>query len=511
MDLRQRRASMSISPHRRRHVVFLVAGGLAALTATAACASASTDVEPESETHALPVDPLAAEPIVSSRAAFPPSPDTPARHPVAENVAMLGDLNPGAASSLPYEFRGANRRMFLVAADPAHGREPWVSDGTPQGTALISDLAPGPASSSPRAFTGASHGVVFLTDSTDAADPDAEATGHLWSTDAVGTGADVGTTTLLASGPTLLGVDGAPLGGDALLMTSNFADNAQLWRSDGTAAGTVLVKQHLILGLDLKPAGPFAFFTDAQNPLWRTDGTPAGTRLLRGWPDGQSGSTVLLRFTVVGQRGYFQVDSLDSVGAELWVSDGTRAGTRLVKDIRPGPASSKPFSLAARGRSLFFVANDGRHGRQLWRSDGTAAGTVRLTNLFAGHAPTHMGHVTGCHGSLYFTAAGPPGKELWVSSGRRGEARQVADLAPGPPGSNPNRLTCIKDGLAFSADDGRNGRELWTVASPSSAPILHDLFPTGSSRPSRLTRLGPALFFSANDGMHGREPWTLRR
>jgi len=493
------------SPYLRRGAVLFTVGCLCAALATEAVAAGTSGVVGAPDRPAA--DPLPG-PVagMSVRQGF----GFPVRRSAAGEVVMLGDLSPGAASSHPSELRRAHGRVFFVAGDRVHGREPWVSDGTPQGTVMLGDMEPGPIGSAPRAFTPAARGVVFLTDTRES-DPNGPLIGHMWSTDGTGTGGDIGTTTLLVSGPTLGPIEGAPLNGNALMMTSNFEDDARLWRSDGTKSGTALVKARLILGSGLTPVGGFAFFTDAQNPLWRTDGTPAGTRKVRGWPDGPNGSTFVFHLTAVARRAFFTVDSLFRVGTELWVSDGTRAGTRLVKDIRPGPARSNPASFAALGRTLYFVASDGRHGRQLWRSDGTAPGTVRVTNLSHSRNSPQIGHVTTCEGSVYFTANGRGGRELWVSNGRSGSAHRVADLAPGPRGSTPSRLTCIKGGLAFSADDGRNGRELWTVSGPRATPVLQDLSPAGASHPSRLIRVGSNLYFSANDGNHGREPWVLRR
>ena len=56
-------------------------------------------------------------------------------------------------------------------------------------------------------------------------------------------------------------------------------------------------------------------------------------------------------------------------GHELWRSDGTRKGTRLVRNIRRARGrSSRPSDLTAVGKTLFFSARDDRHGTELWRA-----------------------------------------------------------------------------------------------------------------------------------------------
>ena len=151
-----------------------------------------------------------------------------------------------------------------------------------------------------------------------------------------------------------------------------------LWRSDGTAAGTRMLR-----ALERPADDPFAneFYPSALTPagdqlffaanvagsgpeLWKTDGTRAGTVLVKDIAPGPASSRPG-ELTAAGGRLYFR--ATDGVhGDELWRSDGTAAGTTLVEDILPGPASSTPEDLTAAGGTLFFTANDGEHGRELW-------------------------------------------------------------------------------------------------------------------------------------------------
>lgn len=429
--------------------------------------------------------------------------DTQWGRAAAGTAEMLGDLAPGPSSSMttfPHpEFRSANGRVFFAGDDGVHGLEPWVTDGTPQGTALVGDLQPGAADSDPAYFTSARHGVVFMTD-TRLASGHAPVTGAIWSTTATGTGGATGTTTRLAEGADVVSLDAAPLGDLALLTTSDFDNNPQVWRSDGTLAGTFPLKRHLTLPDELSPIGRLALFVDGQNPLWRTDGTPAGTRKVRTL--GSGSSTFLLQLTPVGRRVFFKVNTLASVGTELWVSDGSRRGTRLVRDIRPGPAGSDPRSLSAHGDALLYLANDGVHGVQVWRTDRNGRRTVRLTDVDA----QRVSRPVQCGSTVYFTVRDHRGSELWARSGHR--VRRVVDLLPGPGSSAPHNLTCLGATLAFTATDGSHGRELWTLAGPRLRPVLHDLS-AGSSYPTALAALDGDLYFVANDGVHGREPWVL--
>ena len=71
-------------------------------------------------------------------------------------------------------------------------------------------------------------------------------------------------------------------------------------------------------------------------------------------------------------------------GYELWRSDGTARGTRMVKDINPGKGWSNLSGITAVNRIVYFTADDGVHGAELWRSDGTARGTRMVKDINPG-------------------------------------------------------------------------------------------------------------------------------
>jgi ELWxxDGT repeat protein len=118
---------------------------------------------------------------------------------------------------------------------------------------------------------------------------------------------------------------------------------------------------------------------------WRTDGTAAGTVFLKEIFSREALEGELLPFFQTAAGGLFYFTALDrAVGMELFVSDGTPAGTRLVHDIFPGNHSfdPAPIQLTAVGDRVFFTADDGIHGRELWVSDSTTEGTRLVLDLF---------------------------------------------------------------------------------------------------------------------------------
>jgi ELWxxDGT repeat protein len=148
--------------------------------------------------------------------------------------------------------------------------------------------------------------------------------------------------------------------------------------------------------------------------LWKSDGTSSGTVLVR---DIRPGSfTSFPRYlTNVNGTLYFQVSD-GSTGTELWKSDGTSSGTVLVRDIRSGGDSS-PSRLTNVNGTLYFRANNGATGTELWKSDGTSSGTVLVRDIRSGVNSSNPTSLTNVNGTLYFRANdGTTGNELWRAS-----------------------------------------------------------------------------------------------
>jgi len=157
---------------------------------------------------------------------------------------------------------------------------------------------------------------------------------------------------------------------------------AEVWRTDGTLAGT---------GRALRLPQPGQLF-GFSGSLYLTAAVPGnlnGERAL--WRMSEDGKPPVLlhtlrygadpSFTPLGNQLLFTAEA-DAHGSELWRTDGTPEGTVLVRDILPGEGSSTPMGLIAAGGKVFFAAHDGEHGWELWQSDGTTEGTrmVQDTN-----------------------------------------------------------------------------------------------------------------------------------
>jgi ELWxxDGT repeat protein len=326
----------------------------------------------------------------------------------------------------------------------------------------------------------------------------------LWKTD----GTAAGTVRVKDLPPSREYPDQLIVAGKALYFAAfSAATGTELWKSDGTSAGTVLVKD-IWPGtpsstiFDLAAAGEQVFFSanDGQHgwDLWKSDGTADGTALVRDFANN------LLSFTVVaGTHVYFIADD-GLYGRELWRSDGTGQGTTLVKDMRPGPDGGGVFPLAVVGSTLYFRFIDPVNGdRSLWKTDGDGGGTVLVSEEF----DRGSGDVTSFGGHLYFTRwSEQSGDELWRTDGTAGGTEQLETLSPDAL-SQIQWVTVAGDRLFFIKWDSGGAMELWaTSGGPAEAVRLHVF---SGSQVLQLAATTDRLYISIlRIGQPGLELWT---
>ena len=102
--------------------------------------------------------------------------------------------------------------------------------------------------------------------------------------------------------------------------------------------------------------------------MWKSDGTASGTVMVKDIKSGSSSSSPNY-LTAIGNTLYFVAND-GTNGAELWKSDGTASGTVMVKDINSGSGGSSPYYLTAVGDTLYFTATDGTNGNELFTNLG---------------------------------------------------------------------------------------------------------------------------------------------
>lgn len=314
------------------------------------------------------------------------------------------------------------------------------------------------------------------------------------------------------------------IGSTTYFVATTPSAGSELWKTDGTANGTTLVKD-IVLGpngsspSNLVNVNGTIFFTanDGVNgtELWKTDGTQAGTTLVSNIRSGATGSNPSLLTNLFGTV-YFVADN-GVVGNELWKSDGTSGGTVLVSDIISGATSSNPSNLVAAGTvgtpRLFFTVNDGVNGLEVWKSDSTSTAIVPAvgggtTGMTAGATGSNPQFLTELDGEIYFSATdGVAGQELYRTNG----STTIRHNIFGPNNdnllsSNPTSLTKVGSFVYFAANNGAQGVELWRTSIAGGPAIFADIVTGGpSSFPTNLANAGGVLYFQANNTVDGNE------
>ena len=410
---------------------------------------------------------------------------------------------PGSYSASPTNLHvdAASGKLFFVRdrGSDDSGEEPYVTDGTVDGTFALGDLEPGPESSDAEFEVSLPNGRTLFTAWT--TDDDMQ----LWSTQGLENDAEI----VRVINPD--GIDqslyGTVFDGAYFFCTDDGVNGIELWRSDGTAAGTFMVA-------DLNPSGDadpcdhavfgghlyFGASDGIDSGLWRTDGSAAGTELVALIGPGTNGEP--LKVTVSGAHLYFVAD--DGVnGIELWRSDGTAAGTELVADIKPGSASSRPRDLVPAAGLLFFSAEDDTHGRELWRTDGTAAGTVLVGDMLAGSEDSYAEPVAELNGGLVFEVRSPDAA-LYFTDGAPGSILPILQFYR----LKISRFNPIWNGHVYfvAQQDETDGEDLWRTDGTPAGTVNLQLEPgQQGSDPDDLVAGPEHLYLSAYDLVAKRE------
>ncbi|MBV9961069.1 MAG: T9SS type A sorting domain-containing protein [Parafilimonas sp.] len=464
---------------------------------------------------------------------------------------VVGEYNSGYTM-----YKGV---AYFEADDGIHGTELWRSDNTAAGTYMVKDITPGSNPSDIQNITVCG-GKLYFTASRIVYVSDGTAAGTVPVPNITYDGDQ--TTCLTAVGNTLY------------FLTKV----SRLWKTDGTAGGTSLVVdfrqlyngQRDFLGQLTNMNGTLLFTTgeDYYNgtELWKSDGTAAGTVMVKDIYPGTTGSWPI-HLTPVGSKVYFTAD--DGSGRKLWMTDGTTGGTTpvtnnsgvlfplqsyadyydpykttpfpvinktiyfsgyttatgdevykynvnnaaagvvLVKDIIAGAGSPEPKNLTAVDTTLYFsVTNSG--SLQLYKTDGTAKGT-KLVKSLSTNTGDYISNFATCNSKLLFSFYTPvSGDEPWVSDGTAPGTKMIKDILPGAYGSTPQYFSYYNNGISFfSATDGNKGVELWstdgTAAGTNLVKNINNTS-TASSNPQLNSNtsgvLDNTLFFIASNPMN---------
>jgi ELWxxDGT repeat protein len=410
----------------------------------------------------------------------------------AQVVEVLKDVWPGIgnSSSIYNWMASANGKLFFTAEDDTHGMELWVSDGTDAGTTLLKDIYPGVNTSSAGwagNFTVCNNKLFFVAN-------DGIHGSELWATD----GTEAGTYMVKDIGnDTEVGIAWSGLGGygaSGLFYTYN--NKVYFPACDGRTS----VGQH-------------------DTELWCSDGTEAGTYMVKDIrPDEGSTPKQFCEFNgLLYFEAYDGAQGQGGHGGELWVTDGTEAGTHLFKDIAAVASSEHPGSLTVCEDKMFFTTDDGIHGRELWVTDGTDAGTHLVKDIRTDGAGSYPSYLTVLDGILYFRASEDnTNSKLWRTDGTEAGTYKVA-----PDLQDAVNLKVFNDELYFLASDitggsGIGNYELWSYSEVSGISLVKEINPDpnfgidfnpGSNFPEGFVEYNDLLYFRAADDGYGTSLW----
>jgi ELWxxDGT repeat protein len=225
-----------------------------------------------------------------------------------------------------------------------------------------------------------------------------------------------------------------------------FGADGHLWRSDGTALGTKVLKTSrgalVKAPFEMAATDSLLFYQFNDSKVWRTNGTANGTFKVLDQGPGCTYDCSPMSLTADGNLMYFEAD-------ELYRSDGTASGTFAV-----GPYSdSSPTTMLGAGDLFYFHAADD----ELWATDGTPSSGHTLNKGTADHCCWEMADASG---TLYFTGplTGTDTSKLF-----RYDENTNTTTEMGPTSAEePYFLTVVGNRLFFAAHDSR-GHELWAV------------------------------------------------
>jgi len=325
----------------------------------------------------------------------------------AGTVPLKSFASVGNASA----FCNVNGVLYFAASDGASGEELWKSDGTAAGTTLVKDLIPGvdeygdPAGAAPRNLFSANGALYFTTRN-----------GGVYRSNGT------------AAGTIQLSSSAYPYSFAAYKGLVYFLGNG-LWKTDGTPAGTVQVST-----LPTPGDNPFGggssklvvsnnalyFYTGADpytNVVWISDGTNAGTKIIK---ELGSISTPTTSELVDVNGTVFFAHSIGTSNKALYKINGSTA--YVVRDMGLGSAPEFNYFTNLNGFLVFPEYDGGGDysglGTELWRSDGTDAGTIVVADIrktaLDWDEGSYPAFLTAVNGVLYFSADdGVNGRELW--------------------------------------------------------------------------------------------------
>jgi ELWxxDGT repeat protein len=351
--------------------------------------------------------------------------------------------------------------LFFVVTGNA-GKELWHLNPDTGQEELVKDIYPDWPGSDPTSLTSASGRLFFAAD-------DGTHGKELWVSD----GTDAGTTLVrdINSYDSSTPRNFVEYNGAVYFVADDDSGHPGLWRSDGTAGGTFAVTNVGVGKLSF--AEPLLVVYDGLLyfsgttattgvELWRTNGTSSGTTMVADIVPGAGSGSPAQPYVGLGRLFFMAFTS--GTGYELYSFDSQTQTVSLVKDINPGSASSFPVHFIALNGAVLFQASSAAYGGEVWRTDGTSGGTSLVADIQPGTVGAGFQWPAVQGARVYFEAAtSANGSEIWMTDGTAAGTRMAAELVFGSDSSYPGEFLPLGNALLFTATTPWSGQELFAL------------------------------------------------
>ncbi|WP_435132276.1 T9SS type A sorting domain-containing protein [Formosa sp. A9] len=270
-----------------------------------------------------------------------------------------------------------NNLIFFNASTDGFGQEVWKSDGTNSNTVLVDDINSGNENGAtyPLNLSSAvlNNELYFIA-------TDGSSSGEIWKTDGINSEASQITKFLNGKVTKLTTV------GNFIFFLLSIDNTLQVWKTDGTTEGTVLVKDGLSIWNTPTFQGKcndnfiftFQAYGSNKSKVWSSDGTSIGTFPITDEIDGNGsgpgGTSALSQYIEFNNKLYFVSRNY------LYETDGTSENTKIVTSLWNAQNNLVAYSdvIEANNKLYFQFFSVDNYQLSIWESDGTSANTNEI-------------------------------------------------------------------------------------------------------------------------------------
>lgn len=467
----------------------------------------------------------------------------------------------GDEGSTPKGIVKFNGHLFFTAFTRSYGREIWVSTGEPNEATLLKDIMPGGGTSVGYNFN---ESAVVLNNKLYFIARDGLSNGEIWCTDGTREGTEKVTHSLNKN------IEKLTLVGNKIYFLINTNNLLQVWQSDGTEAGTQIVREDIGIWNTPSYQGKYnSLFIFTFQPygintsrVWRSDGTHDGTFAVTdpmyGNGAGPSGSSDLTQYIEFNNELYFvnwyhiyktdgtkentqtvfefdnsshkKIDYADVIEINgklyflffevdgkrlfIWETDGTELGSRKIYD-ESGDRYFMTSNLAQSGGDLVFCGKNATGGTSPIKFDLQSYTTTYLDEIeetttppwiFSNDSDFCLIRQVGEQGLFITSPTDSRKRKGWMTDFAEGTITNIENL------NDVSDIILLGDLFYFSKTGVDQGRELWKSDGTNENTVVCDNINKSKYglRYTYWATTNSSLYFNGSDNNIGFEPWVYK-